>query len=46
MAHTPGSARPTQVTEEIRTLVKEYILEDDEITATKLYMLLNSRGFH
>ncbi len=44
-ARTPGSGRPSKVTEEIKAVVDAQMLEDDETTAYQLHFLLVSRGY-
>jgi len=45
IAQTPGSGRPTKITEEMRAIVEELMREDDKTTAIQLHALLNSKGY-
>ena len=45
IARTPGSGRPTKMTEEMKAIVEERMREDDETTALQLHALLNSKGY-
>ncbi len=45
IARTPGSGRPSKVTEEIKAVVDAQMLKDDETTAYQLHFLLVSRGY-
>jgi len=45
IARTPGSGRPTKITEEMRAFVEERMREDDETTAIQLHALLKSKGY-
>ena len=42
IARTPGSGRPTKMTEEMKAIVEERMREDDETIALQL---LNSKGY-
>ena len=45
IARSPGSGRPSKVTEEIKRIVEEQMRADDETTAHQLHALLNSKGY-
>ena len=45
IARTPGSGRPTKISEEMRAIVEEQMREDDETTALQLRALLISKGY-
>jgi len=44
ISRTPGSGRPTKITNEIMAIVEETMREDDETTAHQLHQILTSKG--
>ena len=45
ITRTPGSGRPTKITEEMKAIVEERMREDTETTALQLHALLNSKDY-
>ena len=45
IARKPGSGRPSKITPQIKAIVDEKMVEDNETTAYQLYSLLNEKGY-
>ena len=41
----PGSGRPTKITMEVKRIVDEQMIRDDETSAVQLHALLATRGY-
>ena len=41
----PGSGRPTKITMEVKKIVDEQMIRDDETSAVQLHELLATRGY-
>ena len=46
IARKPGSGRPSKITAEIKRIVNEQMMRDDETTAHQLHRLLASKGYN
>ena len=45
LARTPGSGRPSKITDAVKALVERRMREDDETTAHQIHFLLTSQGY-